>query len=87
MMLFVEKPVASEAVGLAACLDWLCLHVANDELPASLKEHKAKEGLKVGQVIAPQPGSRSSSGSAAGLGGARATDQMPTEAASERKVR
>ena len=57
MLQLVEKPVVSEAVGLAACLDWLCMHVANDLLPSSLKEHKAKEGLKVGQVFAP-PASR-----------------------------
>ena len=58
MLQLVEKPVVSEAVGLAACLDWLCLHVPNDLLPPSLKEHKAKEGLKVGQVFAPPPVSR-----------------------------
>ena len=58
MLQLVEKPVVSEAVGLAACLDWLCLHVANDLLPPSLKEHKGKEGLKVGQVFAPAAVSR-----------------------------
>ncbi len=52
MLLLVDKPVASEALGLAACLDWLCLHVPNAELPAGLKEHKAKDGLKVGEVVA-----------------------------------
>ena len=52
LLLLVDKPVAGEALGLAACLDWLCLHVPNAELPAGLKEHKAKDGLKVGEVVA-----------------------------------
>ena len=58
MLQLVEKPVVPAMIGLAACLDWLCLHVDNDLLPPSLKEHKAKEGLKVGKVVTPQPGSR-----------------------------
>ena len=78
MLQLVEKPVVSEAVGLAACLDWLCLHVANDVLPPSLKEHKAKEGLKVGQVFVPPPVSRT---------GTPRDDHIPTGAARARLVR
>ena len=77
MLQLVEKPVVSEAAGLAGCLDWLCMHVANDLLPSSLKEHKAKEGLKVGQVIATQPGSRP---------GSPRTDDTRENAAAARKV-
>ena len=77
MLQLIEKPVVSEAVGLAACLDWLCLHVANDLLPSSLKEHKAKEGLKVEQVFAPSPGSRLR---------IEADDRTSTETASAKKV-
>lgn len=78
MLQLVEKPVVSEAVGLAACLDWLCLHVANDLLPPSLKEHKAKEGLKVGQVFRPSPVSRTAT---------HAHNRTAMETASARKVR
>ena len=35
MRLLIEQPGESEAAGLSACLDWLCLHVSN-EVPTSL---------------------------------------------------
>lgn len=78
MLQLVEKPVVSSAVGLAACLDWLCLHVTNELLPPSLKEHKAKEGLKVGQVVKPHPSS---------CPGPRTGDRLGAEIPIETKVR
>ena len=77
MLQLVDKPVVSAEAGLSACLDWLCLHVANDLLPSSLKEHKAKEGLKVGKVVTPHPSS---------CPRPRTDDRTPAEIAIQTKV-
>jgi hypothetical protein len=37
---------------VSACLDWLCLQLPNKSLPVGLREHKTKDGLKVGAVHA-----------------------------------